>query len=91
MRFALGLLLALGISACAKEPPEIVTVVTEPPNIPPPPECLSKDPKWKPMPDRALRKSDPPRAWADNRRLYQDLVGKRDVCRAGLLAQGRGP
>ena len=85
MRRALAPIIGLGLLACAKEPePVLVAVPTK--QIEMPVECTSADPKWADLPDADVKQSVAARTWRINKDNYNQVIGKRKVCRAAKAA-----
>lgn len=80
-------LLSLGLGGCpGQEPPSpyVVTVSPELPRLPA--ECTMPDQKWTDIPDREFRSKELFRNYRVNKYAYGDIIARRRVCRAGILA-----
>ncbi len=53
-------------------------------------ECLTPPPKWEPLPERDVRRSELARLWRLNGDRFDRMAAERRVCRAGLTAKRRG-
>ena len=73
-----GLLLA-GCAADSQQPSVSLSGVL-------PAECVQRDPRWQPLPERDVTRSELARNYAANKAHYRALLRARAVCRAGATA-----
>lgn len=52
-----------------------------------PGECTSSDPRWTPLPNSDVTRSQAARNYQTNKQAFNSMRSKRAVCRAGLKAQ----
>lgn len=84
---AASVLVAAMLSACAKDPPEVV-LVSQAPAVPViAAECMSAAPAWSDLPDTDVRRSEVARNYRLNKDRYRSLLAKRRICHASLDAQ----
>lgn len=81
----------LALPGCSAKPPDVQLVAAPPSRPHHAPECVSKDKPFPRLPeDRDSTDQDAMRDRRLAKDRYDDLLGKREVCRASLLAQ-QGP
>jgi hypothetical protein len=82
-------ILALVLSACAKDPPPPVLVAAETPLPTVAPECKSAgDRDWQDLPAGDVRESVAARNHRVNKQQYRDMQAKRRICDASITAHG---
>lgn len=87
----LGVVL-LSLPGCSAKSPDVQLVATPPQRPHHAPECISKDKPFPRLPeDRDSTDQDAMRDRRLAKDRYDDLLGKREVCRASLLAQQTPP
>jgi hypothetical protein len=88
--FAILALLSLGLGGCPGNPvpePYVVTVKPELPRLPA--ECTSPDPAWVDLPDREFRSRELFKNYRLNKDAFGEVIARRRICRAGILAGQR--
>lgn len=55
-----------------------------------PTECTSRDPRWTPLPDTDVTRSQAARNYQTNKEAFNAMRYRRAICRAGIkAAQGK--
>ena len=85
MRPYLCALIAICVAGCTKDDVPVVTVVEAEP-VALPAECTMPDPKWQPLPDGDVTRSQAVKQHDTNKGQYARVLARRSVCRAAINA-----